>query len=111
MGAHEDLAAVWRWFVAEEAVGYSPLYTAIVTAAAADEDLLALVASAPRESHYPLVLLAAVHDLVLAGELPELAVVYRGEAPVDTAPSLFRAAVLDHRDHVLAVLHNRFVQT
>ena len=111
MGAHDDLAAVWRWFVADEAVGYSPLYATIVEAAADDEDLLALVASAPRESHYPLVLMAAVHDLVLAGELPELAAVYRGEAPVDSAPPLFRAAVLDHREHVRGALHERFVQT
>lgn len=102
---------MWREFVAAEASRYSPLYTAIVEAAAADEELLALVASAPASSHYPLVILAAVHDLVLAGELPELAAVYRGDGPVDAAPPLFRAAVLDHRDHVLGVLHERFIQT
>jgi hypothetical protein len=111
MGSHEELAELWRWFVAEEASGYSPLYAAIVEAAAADEELLALVASAPTASQYPLMMLAAVHDLVLAGELPELEAVYRGEGPIDTAAPLFRAAVLDHRDHVLGVLQDRFVQT
>lgn len=111
VGSHEELAAVWRGFVAAEASRYSPLYTAIVEAAAADEELLALVASAPKASHYPLVMLAAVHDLVLAGELPELAAVYRGEGPVDAAFPLLRAAVLDRRDHVLGVLHERFIQT
>lgn len=111
IGSHDALAELWRWFVAEEASGYSPLYTAIVEAAAADEDLLALVASAPDASQYPLLLLAAVHDLVLAGDLPELAAVYRGDGPVDAAPPAFRAAVLDHRDHVQVVLQDRFIQT
>jgi hypothetical protein len=37
--------------------------------------------------------------------------VYRGEAPVDDAPALFRAAVLDNRAHVSDVLRTRFVQT
>lgn len=111
MTTHDELAAVWRGFVAAEAARYSPLYTAIVEAAAADEELLALVTSAPRASHYPLVLLAAVHDLVLAGELPELAAVYRGDGPVDASFPLLRAAVLDRRDHVQGVLHERFIQT
>lgn len=111
VGAYAELAALWRWFVATEAAGYSPLYAAIVESAAGDHDLLALVASAPAASQYPLMMLAAVHDLVLAGELPDLAAVYAGEAPLNAAPSLFRAAVLDHRDHVLAVLHARFIQT
>jgi hypothetical protein len=111
IGSHEALAQLWRWFVAEEASGYSPLYTAIVEAASTDEELLALVASAPAASQYPLMMLAAVHDLVLSGELPELAALYRGEGPVEAAPPVFRSAVLDHRDHVLAVLHERFIQT
>lgn len=111
MGSHEELAALWRWFVTEEATGYSPLYAAIVEAAADDEELLERMASAPEASQYPLMMLAAVHDLVLAGELADLAVVYRGDRPVDAAPPLFRAAVLDHRDHVLRVLHDRFIQT
>lgn len=109
-GHHDELAALWRWFVAEESSRYSPLYTAIVESAAEDEELLALVASAPEASQYPLMMLAAVHDMVLAGELPELAVVYH-DGPADAAPPLFRAAMLDHREHVLSVLRNRFVQT
>jgi hypothetical protein len=111
IGSHEALADLWRWFVAEEASRYSPLYAAIVEEAAADEDLLDLVASAPEASQHPLLLLAAVHDLVLAGELPELAALYRGDGPVAAAPPVFRAAVLDRRDHVLTVLQDRFVQT
>jgi len=109
--SHEQLAEVWRYFVAHEAAGYSPLYAAIVAAAAEDDELLALVASAPPSSQYPLLTLAAVHDLVLAGRLPELAATYRGEAAAGAAPLLFRAAVLDNRAHVLDVLHTRFVQT
>ena len=109
--AHDELAALWRWFVEQEASKYSPLYTAIVEEMAADDEVLGLVASAPPLSHYPLMVLAAVHDLVLAGVLPALAAVYREQGPVDAAPPLFRAAVLDHRDHVLGVLRDRFVQT
>lgn len=111
VGSHDELAALWRWFVAEEASRYSPLYTVIVEAAAADDELLELVASGPETSQYPLMILAAVHDLALAGELPDLAAVYRGDRPVDAAPSLFRAAVLDRREQVLGVLANRSVQT
>jgi hypothetical protein len=111
VGGNNELAELWRWFVANEAVGYSPLYAAIVEAAATDDDLLALVASAPERSQYPLMMLAAIHDLVLAGELPDLAAVYRGERSVDAAPPLFRAAMLDHRDHVSHMLHTRFIQT
>ncbi len=110
-GSHEELGALWRWFAAEECAGYSPLYEAIVVAAAEDHELLSLVAIAPEASRYPLMTLAAVHDMVLAGELPELAEVYRGDGPIDTAPALFRAAVLDHREHVVRILHERFVQT
>src|SRR5688572_29081239 len=106
-----ELAEVWRYFVDNETRGYSPLYTAIVSAMTEDEDVLGLVLDAPPASHYPLMLLAAVHDLVLAGELPELAAVYRGEGPPDAAPGLFRGAVLDRRDTVLTVLATRFVQT
>ena len=111
MSAHDDLAELWRWFVVNEAAAYSPLYAAIAGAAAGDDDILGLVASAPPMSQYPLMTLAAVHDLVLAGEVPELAAVYRGERPVEVAFPLFRAAVLDHRDRVLAMLHTRFIQT
>jgi hypothetical protein len=111
MGSHDELAALWRWFVAEEASRYSPLYSVIVEAAAGDEELLELVAAGPEASQYPLMVLAAVHDLVLAGELPDLAAVYRGDRSGDAAPPLFRAAVLDHRERILDTLETRFVQT
>ena len=110
-GYLDQLAQLWRWFVTQEASRYSPLYAALVSAAADDDALLALVASAPESSQYPLMTLAAVHDLVLAGELPDLAAAYRGDVPADRAPSLFRTAVLDRRDHVLEILHTRFIQT
>jgi hypothetical protein len=108
---HDELGAVWRHFAEHEAAGYSPLYAAIANAAGADDELLEVVASAPPSSQYPLLTLAAVHDLVLAGASPSLAAVYRGAAPAADAPALFRAAVLDNRSHVLEVLHTRFVQT
>ena len=106
-----ELAEVWRYFVDTETRGYSPIYTAIVSAMAEDEDVLRLVLDAPPGSHYPLLLLAAVHDLVLAGDLPELAAVYRGDAPLDAAPALFRDAVLGRREQMASVLTTRFVQT
>lgn len=111
MSSTAALAEVWRDFVANETAGYSALYSAIAGAVAEDEDLLSFVLDTPEASHYPLMLLAAVHDLVLDGRLPALAEVYRGEAPVDSAPALFREAVLDHRDHLADVLATRFVQT
>ena len=108
---HEELGALWRHFAESEAATYSPLYAAIANAAAEDDDVLVVVAAAPPANQYPLLTLAAVHDLVLAGALPALAAVYRGEAPSDDAPALFRAAVLEHRRHITDVLHTRFVQT
>ena len=87
-----ELAEVWRWLV-NETRGYSPLYTAIVEAMADDDEVLALVLEAPPESQYPLMALAAVHDLVLDDQLPELAATSRRRHV-----GRRRAAVVPRRD-------------
>jgi len=54
-----------------------PLYIALCAIAAEDERLLALLAEAPLEQRKVNLLLAALHERVLAGAAPELAVYYR----------------------------------
>ncbi len=69
------LAAALRQFAAEECPG-EPLYQAISRHAASDPDLLALLALAPPEQRRPVLLLAALHERVLAGAGGALAAYY-----------------------------------
>lgn len=51
----------------------SPLYAKICRAVAGDDEALALMHSAPQAQRRPTLLLAAIHDLLLAGTEHELA--------------------------------------
>ena len=106
----EGLAWLWNSFAQNEAADYSPLYAAIGRAVANDRDVLGLVAEAPPPSHLPIMLLAAVHDLVLGGLKHPLAEVYAGRSSDDPVP-LFRDVCLTYRDAILATMTQRHVQT
>lgn len=60
-----------------EECGQEPLYVALCRVAAADDRALALLAEAPPEQRKVNLLLAALHERVLAGAAPELAGYYR----------------------------------
>jgi len=109
-GRARDLGEVWD-LIADTSFGSrAPLYDRIARAAAHDDELLALVLEAPPEGHFPLLLLAAVHYLVLGGVDHPLAAVYAGQSDADAAP-LFRDLCLSHRDEILELLSTRHVQT
>jgi len=77
---------------------------------AQDDDILTLVLDAPPHAHFPLLLLAAVHYLVLGGLDHPLSAVYAGRSDADPVP-LFRDVCLSHREELAAVLARRHVQT
>ena len=70
-----DLAALLRRFGREEC-SLEPLYAALCGIAAEDERALTLLAEAPPEQRKANLLLAALHERVLAGAAPELAAYY-----------------------------------
>jgi hypothetical protein len=111
LGQQRDaLADLWRLFATGAVEGTSPYYEAIAAAVPEDPEILDLILAAPPVGHLPPALLAAVHDLVLLGRLPELAECYDGRSGADPVP-LFAAACRDHRDEILDRLARRRVQT
>jgi hypothetical protein len=96
------------------ASGESPLYARICRAVASDPDLLALVADVPASQPVPNLLLAAVHDLLLAGAEHPLADHYPsvgGTAGAEGADLAFRDFALTHAATVSELAATRRVQT
>src|SRR5215218_2390105 len=96
-GAEPELSAAENFlrFARSEVAGKSPLYAALCEGVAGDAELLAFLESRPPRERQPNLLLAAVR--VLFG--------------LQTKYAAFRAAVLEHRDEVAAVLATRRTQT
>ena len=97
-----------------EVGGRAPTYRVLSEILAEDDDLLSLLVHAPEQQRRPVLLLAAIHDLVL--EIPELPLAkwypsITGE-PVsgDPRPAL-RDAVNDYRSRVIEVVSSRHTQT
>ena len=68
-----SLAEAYRRFGAGEAAGTSPLYRRVAIAVSASDEALRAVEAAPARKRHPAVILAALHDLALAGRAPALA--------------------------------------
>lgn len=105
-----QLASLWRWF-ADGQFASSPLYRAVADAVAEDDEILDLVLESPPPAHFPLILLAVVHYLVLDGLAHPLADVYAGRADATDAPALFRDLCLSQRRQVLELMEHRRIQT
>jgi hypothetical protein len=104
-----------RRFADEEAAPESPLYAHLALAIADDDDVAGLLAVAdPRDARATL-LFAAVHRLVIADPVSELAHYYPtvgGEYGVDGATwPTFRSFVLDRADKVRDLVTTRATQT
>src|SRR5689334_14656430 len=104
-----ELGAVWN-LIADTSFAAAPMYDRIARAVAEDEAVLTLVLEAPPDGHFPLLLLAAVHYLVLGGLDHPLAAVYDGRSDADPVP-LFRDVCLSHRAAIGELLARRHVQT
>ncbi|MDQ0376291.1 DUF2332 domain-containing protein [Amycolatopsis thermophila] len=82
------LAQVYRRFAEVEAAGTSPLYGRVAIALSESGKALRAIETAPARKRHPSLILAALHDLALAGRAPALAAAYAagdGEAAADAA--------------------------
>lgn len=80
------LAETYRRFVESDVA--SPLYQRVAIAVSKSDEALRAIESAPARKRHPTVILAALHDLALAGRAPALAAAYAaadGEAAADAA--------------------------
>jgi hypothetical protein len=94
------LAEVYRRFGDVEASGTSPLHARIAVALSESDEALRAIESAPARKRHPAVVLAALHDLALAGRAPRLAAAYAladhdaaAAAAVDTVAGMTSAVV------------------
>ena len=109
----EQLAERFRHFAGETAAR-APLYARLSASIAEDPDIVALLTSAPTEQQLPVLLFAAVHDLLLGGVGAALAEHYPNltEAPRSDDPfPAFRRVALDHADDIRDLVATRSTQT
>jgi len=67
---------VYRHFGEVDAAETSPLYERVAVALSESDQALGAIAAAPARKRHPTVILAALHDLALAGRAPALAAAY-----------------------------------
>ncbi|MFI6048974.1 DUF2332 domain-containing protein [Streptomyces violascens] len=73
MGSSRTLAQTYRHFGEVDAAKASPLYQRVAIALSESDEALRAIQAAPARKRHPAVILAALHDLALAGRAPELA--------------------------------------
>jgi hypothetical protein len=76
VGGARALAQVYRRFGEADAGGTSPLYQRVAVALSESSEALRAIEAAPARKRHPTVILAALHDLALAGRAPALAAAY-----------------------------------
>jgi hypothetical protein len=87
VGSARTLAQVYRHF-GETAAEASPLYGRVAVALSESDEALRAIETAPARKRHPELILAALHDLALAGRAPALAAAYAaadGEAAARAA--------------------------
>src|SRR5215217_6368661 len=88
VGRARTLAQVYRHFGEVDAAETSPLYERVAVALSESDEALRAIEAAPARKRHPTVILAALHDLALAGRAPALAAAYAaadGDAAVAEA--------------------------
>src|SRR3954454_17690330 len=73
VGRARTLAQVYRHFGEVDAAETSPLYQRVAVALSESDQALRAIETAPARTRRPTVILAALHDLALAGRAPALA--------------------------------------
>ncbi|MFS8103310.1 DUF2332 domain-containing protein [Lentzea alba] len=109
-GSARPLAQVYRRFAEADAAEMSPLYERVAVALSESAEALRAIEAAPAQKRHPKVVLAALHDLVLAGQAPALAKAY-AESDVDAAARAAVDTVLDLADEVVAIASRRKTKT
>jgi hypothetical protein len=85
MGSARTLAQVYRRFAEAERSDTSPLYKRIALALSESDEALRAIEAVPARKRNPTAILAALHDLALAGRAPALAAAYADAAYADEA--------------------------
>ncbi|WP_220096490.1 DUF2332 domain-containing protein [Streptomyces cyaneus] len=101
---------MYRRFGEVDAAETSPLYERVAVALSESDEALRAIETAPARKRHPTVILAALHDLALAGRAPELAAAYAaadGDAAADAAID----TLLRMTDSVVAIAVRRRMRT
>ncbi|MEQ8839600.1 MAG: DUF2332 domain-containing protein [Acidimicrobiales bacterium] len=109
-----EVADFFRAFADYSLKGYAPIYESMVRAAADNDEVIALVASAPAEAHVPNNLHAAARYLTLTGVDHPLAAVYEPGFVIGSGEdvgAMFCDLVLACPDEISRLLATRYVQT
>jgi hypothetical protein len=101
---------VYRHFGEVDAAGTSPLYERVAVALSESGEALHAIEAAPARKRRPEVILAALHDLALAGRAPALAAAYAA-ADGDAAAGAAIEVLLRMTDSVVAIAVRRQVRT
>jgi hypothetical protein len=105
-GRARTLAQVYRHFGEVDAAGTSPLYQRVAVALSESGEALRAIEAAPARKRHPTVILAALHDLALAGRAPALAAAYAA-ADADAAAGAAIDTLLRMTDSVVAIAVRR----
>src|SRR5579862_3987413 len=109
------LAQAYRHFGEVDAAGTSPLYECVAVALSESDTALRAIEAVPARKRRPKVILAALHDLALAGRAPALAAAYAAYAAADADPDAAANAAIDTllgmTDQVVAIAARRMVRT
>jgi hypothetical protein len=104
------LAQVYRHFGEVDAAGTSPLYARVAVALSESDEALRAIEAAPARKRHPTVVLAALHDLALAGRAPALAAAYAA-ADRDAAARAAIDTLLQMTDAIVAIAVRRRLRT
>jgi len=107
--APNALARAYRRFGEGDAAATSPLYERVAVALSESGAALRAVEAAPARRRHPTVILAALHDLALAGRAPALATAYAA-ADADAAAGAAIDTLLRMTDQVVALATRRKVR-
>jgi hypothetical protein len=97
---------VYRHCGEVDAAGTSPLYERVAVALSECDEALRAIEAAPARKRHPTVILAALHDLALAGRAPALAAAYAA-ADGDAAAAAAVDTLLRMPDSVVAIAVRR----
>jgi len=106
VGGARTIAQVYRHFGEVDAAGTSPLYERVAVALSESDEALRAIEAAPARKRHPRVILAALHDLALAGRAPALAAAYAA-ADGDAAAGAAIDTLLRMTDSVVAIAVRR----
>jgi hypothetical protein len=107
-GRARTLAQVYRQF-GDATAGTSPLYERVAIALSESDEALRAIEKAPARKRHPTVILAALHDLALAGHAPALASAYAA-VDGDAAAGAAIDTLLRMTDSVVAIAVRRPVR-